>query len=714
MKNHNHAVWRWARKLLAVCPALLLSMSALAQNAVQSVTGSIQGGAEVVRIDFAQPLTAVPAGFAIQAPARIALDFPGVTNAIGRSTVEINQGNLRSVNVVQAGERTRLVLNLKAAASYKAQIDGKSLLVLLDPVAVAATAAPAAAAVFAESRNRDTQPLKDLDFRRGADSSGRIVVDLANNQVGVDIRQQGQTLVVEFLKSTLPEGLRRRLDVSDFGTPVQSVTTFQTGDRVRVVIEPKGLWEHSAYQSDNQFVVEVRQQKIDPNKLTQGPGFSGEKLSLNFQNIEVRSLLQVIADFTNFNIVTSDSVAGAVTLRLKDVPWDQALEIILQAKGLGMRKSGNVLWIAPKDEIAAKEKLDLESRAAIQNLEPLRTQAFQLNYTKAADIAAQITAGGGGAGTTASARILSARGSVIAEPRTNQLFVTDIGSKLEQVQQLISKLDIAVRQVLIEARIVEASDTFGKSLGVRLGGSDLRGLRGGDAGYSIGGANRVALGGTYNAVSGTTLESNTVLDTANTQFVNLPAVGQGGYNAATFAISLFSSAANRFLNLELSALEADGKGKLVSSPRIVTADQTKALIEQGTEFPYQQATSSGATSVAFRRATLKLEVTPQITPEGNIILDLDISKDSRGETTAAGIAINTKHIKTQVLVENGGTVVIGGIFELNETENETKVPVLGDLPAVGNLFKTRQRSSAKQEMLVFITPKMISDRAAAR
>ncbi len=714
MNKQNQAVWLRVRKMAAALPLLMLSLSSLAQNAVQSVTGSIQGGSEVIRIDFAQPLTAIPAGFAIQAPARIALDFPGVTNAIGRSTVEINQGNLRSVNVVQAGERTRLVLNLKSAASYKAQIEGKSLLVLLDPVAATAAAAPAAAAVFAENRNRDTQPLKDLDFRRGADSSGRIVVDLANNQVGVDIRQQGQNLVVEFLKSTLPEGLRRRLDVSDFGTPVQSVTTFQAGDRVRIVIEPKGLWEHSAYQSDNQFVVEVRQQKIDPNKLTQGPGFSGEKLSLNFQNIEVRSLLQVIADFTNFNIVTSDSVAGAVTLRLKDVPWDQALEIILQAKGLGMRKTGNVLWIAPKDEISAKEKLDLESRAAIQNLEPLRTQAFQLNYTKAADIAVQITAGGGGSAAAASARILSARGSVIAEPRTNQLFVTDIGSKLEQVQQLISKLDIAVRQVLIEARIVEASDSFGKSLGVRLGGSDLRGLRGGDAGYSIGGGNRVALGGSYNAVSGTTLESAATLDTVNTSFVNLPAVGQGGYTAASFAISLFSSAANRFLNLELSALEADGKGKLVSSPRIVTADQTKALIEQGTEFPYQQATSSGATAVTFRRATLKLEVTPQITPEGNIILDLDISKDSRGETTAAGIAINTKHIKTQVLVENGGTVVIGGIFELNETENETKVPVLGDLPAVGNLFKSRQRSSNKQEMLVFITPKMISDRAAAR
>ncbi len=711
MNKQNWILWRWVQNAALAVPIGLLCISVHAQNTVQSVSGSIQGGSEVVRIEFAQPLAALPAGFVVQAPARIALDFPGVSNGLGRSAVEINQGNLRSVNVVQAGERTRLVLNLKAPASYKAQIEGKSLLVLLDGVVGAAAAVPGGAA-FAENRNRDAQPIKDLDFRRGADSSGRIVVDLANNQVGVDIRQQGQNLVVEFLKSSLPEGLRRRLDVSDFGTPVQSVTTFQAGDRVRIVIEPKGLWEHSAYQSDNQFVVEVRQQKLDPTKLTQGPGFTGEKLSLNFQNIEVRSLLQVIADFTNFNIVTSDSVSGAVTLRLKDVPWDQALEIILQAKGLGMRKSGNVLWIAPKEEISAKEKLELESKAAIQSLEPVRTQAFQLNYTKAADIATQLT--GGGAASPTASRILSSRGSVIAEPRTNQVFVTDVGARLEQVQQLIAKLDIAVRQVLIEARIVEASDTFGKSLGVRLGGSDLRGLRGGDSGYSIGGANRLALGGTYNAVSGTTGESAGGLDTTNTTFVNLPAVGQGGYNAASFAISLFSSAANRFLNLELSALEADGKGKLVSSPRIVTADQTKAMIEQGTEFPYQQATSSGATAVAFRRATLKLEVTPQITPEGNIILDLDINKDSRGETTAAGIAINTKHIKTQVLVENGGTVVIGGIFELNETENESKVPVLGDLPGVGNLFKSRQRSSNKQEMLVFITPKMISDRSAAR
>ncbi|HUR88427.1 MAG TPA: type IV pilus secretin PilQ [Ramlibacter sp.] len=685
-----------------------LAFSARAQNAVEAVSGSIQGGTEVIRIDFAQPLTAVPAGFAIQAPARVALDVPGATNGMGRNSVEINQGNVRSVNIVQSADRTRLVVNLKAPASYRAQLQGKSLLVVFDSAVAAGPSAPAQQPAFAESRNSEVLPIRDLDFRRGADSSGRIIVGLPSNQIGVDIRQQGANLIVDFLKSSLPEGLRRRLDVTDFGTPVNSVTTQQVGDRVRVTIEPKGLWEHSAYQSDNQFVVEVRQQKQDTSKLTQGPGFAGEKLSLNFQNIEVRSLLQVIADFTNFNVVTSDSVTGSVTLRLKDVPWDQALDIVLQAKGLGMRKTGNVLWIAPKDEIQAKEKLDLESRAQIASLEPVRTESFQLNYTKAVDIATQISAG------TGAARILSTRGSVIAEPRTNQVFVTDITSRLDAVRDLVGKLDIPVRQVLIEARIVEASDTFGKSLGVKLGGSDLRGLRGGDAGYAVGSGNRVAFGGTYNAVSGTTGESDTKLDTVNTNFINLPAVGVGGFTPASFAISLFSASANRFLNLELSALEADGKGKLVSSPRIVTAHNQKALIEQGTEFPYQQATSSGATAVSFRRATLKLEVTPQITPEGNILLDLDINKDSRGETTAAGIAINTKHIKTQVLVENGGTVVIGGIFELTESDTITKVPLLGDIPIAGNLFKNSSRTTNKQEMLVFITPKMIADRAAVR
>ena len=689
-----------------------------AQPRIQSITSSIQGGAEVVRIELSEPLTAVPTGFVVQSPARIALDLPGVSSDLQRNAVELNHGNLRMAQVAQAADRTRVVLNLNQPTNYRAEIQGRSLLVSLDQVAAAPVAA-APVRAFAESSNVAALPLRDIDFRRGVENTGRVIVDLANNQVGVDIRQQGQNLVVEFLRSSLPEGLRRRLDVTDFGTPVQTITTVQTGDRVRMVIEPKGLWEHSAYQSDNQLVVEVRQQKVSGDKLTQGPGYRGEKLSLNFQNIDVRSLLQVIADFTNFNIVTSDTVQGNLTLRLKDVPWDQALDIILQAKSLGMKRSGNVLQIAPKEELAAKEKAELEAQAAIRDLEPMRTQSFQLNYSKAADIATQLTSsggsGGGGAGATGTRGLLSARGSVIAEPRTNQIFVSDIPSRLIQVEEMIAKLDVAVRQVLIEARIVEATDTFGKSLGVKLGGGDLRGIRGGDAGYSVGGGNRIALGGNYNAIGATTgaFESS-ALTSLTSQMINLPASGLGGVSPTSFAISLFSSAANRFLNLEISALEADGKGRVVSSPRVVTADQTKALIEQGTEFPYQQATSSGATSIAFRKAVLKLEVTPQITPEGNIILDLDVNKDSPGTPVEGGMSINTKRVRTQVLVENGGTVVIGGIFELNERESENKVPLLGDIPVVGNLFKNRVKQAEKQEMLVFITPKMISDRGSVR
>jgi type IV pilus assembly protein PilQ len=660
---------RELRMYKRVCAAFLLSFSGLAfaQPAIEAVTGSMQGGGEVVKIDLSQALTYVPTGFAIQSPARIALDFPGVSNAMGRSTIDVNQGNLRSVSVVQAGERTRVVLNLKQPAAYKAEIQGKSLLVALEPVVATG---PTTVTNFAENRNRDSAPLKDLDFRRTADGAGRIVVSLPNNQVGVDIRQQGQALVVDFMKSTLPEGLRRKLDVSDFGTPVKSVTTVQSGDRVRMTIEPQGQWEHSAYQSDDQFVVEVKEIKIDPKKLTQGVGYNGQKLSLNFQNIEVRSLLQVIADFTNFNIVTSDSVSGSVTLRLQDVPWDQALDIILQAKGLGMRKSGNVLWVAPKDEIAAKEKLDLESVVAVQNLEPLRTQAFQINYGKASD----------------------------NENRTNQLFVTDIPSKLEQVQQLIAKIDVAVRQVLIEARIVEASDSFGKSLGVKLGG--------GGTAAAVGDKPGLALGSSYVVGSAATTSGN---------FVNLPSTGAlGSSTPGQFAVSIFGAGADRFLNLEISALEADGKGKVVSSPRVVTADQIKALIEQGTELPYQVASASGATSIAFRKANLKLEVLPQITPEGNIILTLDVTKDTVGQSTPAGFAIDTKHIQTQVLVENGGTVVIGGIFTEDQTDSETKVPFFGDLPGLGVLFRNRSKSTTKREMLVFITPKVLSDKAIAR
>ena len=714
--------------LLGMALALLAAPAAWAQTQIRAINTSQQAGVEVVRIELSEPLAAVPTGFTLQTPPRIAIDLPGVVNGIGRSEVDINQGNLRSAKVAQAGDRARIVLNLRQASSYTAKLEGSSLLLVLD-AAPAQAQAPGEPVHFAQSLNAAPQPLRDIDFRRGADGAGRIIVNLPSNQVGVDIQQQGQSLVVEFLRSGLPENLRRKIDVVDFGTPVQMITTSQIGDRVRMVIEPKGSWEHSAYQSDNQFVLEIRPLKVDPNKLTQGPGYAGDKLSLNFQNIEVRALLQVIADFTNFNVVTSDTVTGSVTLRLKDVPWDQALDIIMQAKGLGLKKSGNVLWIAPKDELAAKEKLDLEAKAAIAQLEPLRTQSFQLNYVKAQDIAGGLvgqslgnSSGGSGGSTSSSGagtgtRILSQRGTVIFEPRTNQLFVSDIPSKLEEVVAMIAKIDVPVRQVLIEARIVEANDKFGRALGVKLGANDLRGQQGGIPGYSVGGGNYVTIGGNYNGV-GSQTNQGVAANYNNTQFVNMPANVSSdsfsGGTAAQVALSLFSATANRFLNLELSALESDGKGKVVSSPRVITADQVKALIEQGEELPYQVATASGATSIAFRKANLKLEVTPQITPEGSVILNVDVNKDSRGTLTPQGYAINTKHVQTQVLVENGGTVVIGGIYTQDEGETVNKVPLLGDVPVLGNLFKNKTRTSSKTELLIFLTPKVVSDRATVR
>lgn len=722
--------WRAAVAAVAAFVAVAaVPTAAWAEPAIKGITTSQQAGAEVVRVELSEPLAAVPSGFAVQAPPRIAIDLPGVSNALGRNSVDVNQGNLRSVSLAQAGDRTRLVLNLKTASGFRAQLQGNALLLVLETntgPAIAAAAPAAAAPTFPAAPAASAEPLglKDIDFRRGADGAGRVVVALSSAQVGVDIRQQGATLVVDFLRTTLPEALRRRLDVTDFGTPVKTVSTFMSGDRVRMVVEPTGNWEHSAYQTDNQFVLEVRPAKVDPNKLVQGPGFQGEKLSLNFQNIEVRALLQVIADFTNFNVVTSDTVTGTVTLRLKDVPWDQALDIIMQAKGLGVRKNGNVLWIAPKDELAAKEQVDLEAKKKVAELEPLRTQAFQLNYTKAEEVAKglvgqslQSNSSGGSAQTS---RILSPRGSVIFESRTNQLFVSDIPSKLEEITQMIAKIDIPVRQVLIEARIVEADDTFGRSLGVKLGGTDLRGIRGGVPGYNVGGNNYVTIGGNYSNVgvqTGQTPITNTSY-TPDSQMVSLPAnvsgSNFGGATAATFALSLFGAASNRFLNLELSALEAEGKGNIVSSPRVITADQTKARIEQGEEIPYQVATSSGATSIQFKKASLRLEVTPQITPEGNVILDLEVNKDSRGTLTTAGPAINTKQVKTQVLVENGGTVVIGGIFTQDEQTQINKVPLLGDIPYLGLLFQNKVRSVNKTELLIFITPKIVTERVATR
>ncbi|PIT76098.1 hypothetical protein B9Z41_11100 [Limnohabitans sp. JirII-31] len=462
-------------------------------------------------------------------------------------------------------------------------------------------------------------------------------------------------------------------------------------------------------------------------------------MSMNFQTIEVRTALQIVADFTGLNIVTSDSVTGSLTLRLQQVPWDQVLDIITQAKGLSQRRQGNVIWVAPRAEVAARDKLEFESRLALQNLEPLQTRSFVLNYAKAVDVVAQIQgtgpapmpssfAGWGsntgsnsfanpafsaaalGGATSNAARILSVRGSAMAEPRTNQLFVTDIPTRLDQVAEMIAKMDVPLRQVMIEARIVQASDTFGQTLGVRLGSLGQVGSQtvvGPTSTNALANANPTALQGTSFNIA------DKALNTTG-QFVNLPAAAINGFDSASFAVSIFNASKNKFLNLELSALEADGKGKVVSSPRVVTADQTKAIIEQGTELPYQVAAASGATSIAFRKANLKLEVTPQITPEGGIVLDLDIHKDSVGQSTSAGFAIDTKHVTTQVRVDNGGTVMIGGIYESSEQDDEYKVPFFGDLPVLGYLFKNRRRSTSKQELLVFITPKMLDQSASAR
>jgi type IV pilus assembly protein PilQ len=703
------------RKFLpeALCALGLLALAplAVAQNSIETLNATQSGGQVFVRVTLKNPLTAAPGSFTVANPARIAFDFAGTGNGLGRNSQDVGEGVLRSMNVVQVGDRTRLVLNLRNMVTYESKIDGSDLLITL-AAGGEAPRASSGSARFAEGRSDLQHTLKDINFRRGRAGEGRIIVDLSDTSTGVDIRQQGQSVIVDFLKTSLPEALRKRFDVVDFATPVQTFSVFSQGENVRMVIEPRGLWEHNAYQTDTQFVLEVKPIQYDPNKLVQGTraGYVGEKLSLNFQNVEVRSVLNVIADFTDLNIITSDTVGGNLTLRLKDVPWDQALDIILQTRGLDMRKNGNVIWIAPRDELATKEKLALESASQITELEPLRTETFQLNYAKGDDFQRLLT--------NPQQRILSKRGSAVADLRTNQVFVQDVSSRLEDIRKLLGQIDIPVRQVLIEARIVEANDSFSRNLGVRLGYNQA--LPGGN---NVGdnGKVRANVGAAINNTGQETLSSagtQLVTGTANLspdgQQVNLPAAGVGGFNPAQLSVILFNPSFTKFLNLELSALQADGKGKIISSPRVLTANNVDAIIEQGTELPYQQATSSGATSVSFRKANLRLKVNPQITPDGNIIMTLDVNKDSVGQVTAAGLAIDTKHVQTQVLVENGGTVVIGGIYTQNLQTTITKVPFFGDIPFLGVLFRNNTRIDNKTELLVFITPRIVEDRLGQR
>lgn len=698
---------RIANYVLGIAASIMLPWAAaqaqdLRQNSIDSIKVAQQGGVINLRLTFREPLTAPPSGFSVASPARIALDFANTTNGLGKSSQSFNEGDLRSANIVQSEDRTRIVLNLNRAMTYETTIDGNSLLLALTP---------SGGKTWQEggidrpvehfSQAHSTQAansIRDIAFRRGQDGEGRISVDMSDPSAGIDIRQQGQSLIVDFIKVSVPEALRKKLDVTDFATPVVSISTVQQGTNVRMTITPKGLWEHNAYQTDNQFVIEVKPVIENPNKLVQGTrgGYQGEKLSLNFQNVEVRRLLQVIGEFTGMNIVVSDSVGGSITLILKDVPWDQALDIILQQKGLDMRKNGNVILIAPREEIATKEKLEFESKVQIGDLEPLRTESFQMNYIKGSDVKKLLS--------DSKQTLLSKRGSALLDDRSNILFIQDTPSRLDDVRAMIAKVDVPVRQVMIEARIVEAGDSFAKNIGIRLGYRNTD-----PSGHATGGGSLAATG-YYTGQSSTVPTWPT-----DSSSVNLPATPRAG-TAGVFSMILYNSAKTRFLNAEITALEADGKGKVISSPRVMTANQIEALIEQGVEIPYQQATSSGATSVSFRKANLSLKVKPQITPDGKITMTLDINKDTPNTSlsTGSGVAIDTKHVKTEVLVENGGTVVIGGIYTQKTTENTYRIPFFGDLPYIGWLFKNREWIDDKTELLVFITPKIVNEGLALR
>jgi len=646
-------------------------------NSIQSISASNEpGGKVVITVGLKTSPSGQPTTFAINTPPRIAFDFPNTENGLGKSTQEFGEGDLRSANIVQAGNRTRLVVNLSQMLSYESRVDGNNLLITLQRKGVAG--GDSAPAHFAEVKaGSQKHSLRDIDFRRGKNGEGKLQIDLSDTDVGIDIKQQGRLLLVDFQGTSLPRNLQRKLDVTDFATPVQMVDAFSQGDNVRLAIEPKGLWEYSAYQTDNKFIIEVKAVADDPNKLIKGNhlGYAGEKLTLNFQSISTREALSVIADFTSLNMVISDTVSGNLTLRLKDVPWDQALDIILQSRGLDMRKNGNVIQVAPREEIASKEKIELTARQEIGDLEVVRTESFQLSYAKAAEMATLLKNKDTG--------LLSKRGSAVSDLRTNTLFVQDTPTRLEEVRNLIKQLDVPVRQVLIEARFVEAGESFNQTLGGRLSYSG--------PGSTVAGGGFAGPGSSRAALSTTSL---------------LPAAGSvtGG-----MTLSLFNAAATKVLKLELNASELDGTTKNIASPRVVTGDKTAATIESGVQVPYLQATSSGATSVAFKDAVLGLTVTPQITPDDRVGMKVTVHQDSVGNIYSGVPSINTKKVDTQVLVDNGGTVVIGGVYTQDITDSKEQIPLLGDIPILGWLFKTDTVTKAKKELLVFITPKILKD-----
>lgn len=738
------------RHLLGIA---LLAMPVLApaadlpptSNAVQSVeTTTLPGGKVIVRVNLKNALAATPAGFTVGNPPRIALDLPDTGNAIGKNTVEANLGPLSSVNVVQAGNRTRLVLNLNKSVEYEAKVDGKQLLVSLGDVGSGAAPVNATPRFAEAAPGNASHSIRDVDFRRGGAGEARIVTTLSDAQAGINIRQQGDGVVVDFIGTDLPKALQRRLDVADFGTPVRTVETYALGGNTRMVIQPQGAWEYSAYQADNSFIVEVKPSTDGQKKTADGKvKYSGEKLSLNFQNVEVRSVLQVIADFTGLNIIASDTVTGNLTLRLKDVPWDQALDLVMQTKGLDKRQNGNVIWIAPKDELLTKEKLELEAKKQVEDLEPLATEYIQLNYMRAdeaqtmlygfasgaflnsatnnaVNCSAQAQGLGGAAVAQASQqgqgdsdqKVLTKRGRATYELKTNTLIITDTPRKIQEIRELIARLDVPTRQVMIEARVVIADSSWGRQLGARLGLAVGGHTKIGGSQTGIGFGNRL---GDSQSIANAGSAGGAALPN-----VNLPAPTTGT-DAGTFGLSLLNIATGNLISLELQALEADGRGKILSNPRVVTSNQKPAVILQGEQIPYiTQSVTSGVatTTVTFKDAFLCLLVDPQILNNDSIIMSVEIQKDARGPVvTAAGLSaptIETKRAKTQVRINNGETAVLGGIFEEVNRNDINKIPLLGDMPFLGNLFKNSNKQQNKVELLIFLTPRILDERLSLR
>ena len=676
----------------------LLGFGDAAARALIGLDYSVMTGNTVQVVFTFDEAATEPRSFTIDEPARIALDFAATENKLEQRNMQVGIGAMQSIITAASKDRTRVVLNLSQKSSYTTTVSGNQVTLTVAGSAQAALASTTAEAGAEGSTTSITsnsgvaKGVTNIDFKRGPNGEGRVVIDLTSTSISTDVWRENNDVYVELIGAQLPRELQRRMDVSDFATPISHVDAIQDGANIRMTISSGGDFEHLAYQTDRLYTIEVApiSKEEEEKKKKDKFGFTGERLSLNFQDIEVRSVLQLLADFTGLNLVVSDSVVGNLTLRLKNVPWDQAMDIILKTKGLDQRRSGNVILIAPTDEIAAREKLELEARAQIEELERLRTEFIKVNYAKAVDIAELLN--------QTDNSIISTRGSVSVDDRTNTLLVKDVSASLASVRQLLAELDIPVRQVLIESRVVIANDDFSKELGVRFGVSN-------DSYGNQQTGDGVVTAGNLNGI--TDLVNNNTFSATDGLNVTLPVQNPAG----TFALALAKLPLGTLLEMELSAAQIEGRGEVVSSPRVITADSHTARIEQGVEIPYLEL-DNGKATLKFRKAVLSLEVTPQITPDDRVIMDLDVHKDNIGETVnfGGGLAapsIDTREVQSQLLVDNGQTVVLGGIYETVKSTQVTRVPFFSDLPIIGNLFKSSISVDDRTELLIFVTPKIL-------